>query len=161
MYAVFRAAMEAGGRQLGPFEIEWDISGNCLLPVRRDITARKQQGVEKRGFYLAAYDRVEDTFNGIWAERVPVVTYGKERYGPYVVHLTAKCRKCDNCRAARQFEGVRPSGLDLDVLRTVFRAGPSEHTSLVGSETIPGYVPMRSHERFALALIGQIGRAHV
>lgn len=100
VYRVFLRAMEAGGRQLGPFEIEWEISGRCLTPIRRDVTARKTHSV-KRYVKRVAPDWATSDFPPDylgWSERVE---YGAEKLGPYVVHLTTKCRRCDNCLAER------------------------------------------------------------
>lgn len=102
---LFVEALEHGGRQIGPFEVEWEVHGDCLMPVRREVYARKGSGVTRQdwAFKLERFDRVEDTFDtGIHSETARV-TYGTDKLGPYVVYLTVRCRMCDKCRAARHW----------------------------------------------------------
>lgn len=104
VYAMFLRALEAGGRQNTPFEVEWDISGNCLMPVRREIHARQEQKlrIQKRAQSFKSLDDVEETFHSdFWSDKLFTHEYGK-LLGPYAVLLTARCRMCDNCLKVRR-----------------------------------------------------------
>ena len=62
----------------------WDISGNCLRPIRRELsTARVGIPRNVRGKQYA--------------------TFG-ERYWRQDIEMSVRCRKCDNCRAVRAWQ---------------------------------------------------------
>jgi len=92
VYSLFHQAVANGGRQLSPFEVEWEIHGDCTSPVRREVWGRKGQPAVHERWTPA------DDFGGLLNEPhwdVEVRTFGADRYGPYVVYLTARCRQCD------------------------------------------------------------------
>ena len=62
----------------------WDVSGNCMKPVRRELsTARVGVPKSVRGKQFA--------------------TFG-ERYWTQHIELSVRCRKCDNCRKVRAWQ---------------------------------------------------------
>lgn len=91
-------AMNAGAKAITPFEWEWDVSGRCATPLRRDIAPRAHR--TERILSYKAYDSLEDTFRDIAAPPGPVTVTPLDP-GPYVLHLTVRCRKCDTCRKER------------------------------------------------------------
>ena len=104
--ALCMRALASGGRQVGPFQVEWDIAGRCLAPVRREVYARAQRGRTLMSWKGLAFDRLEDTMRlvapaGSVLNDLAPITFGAEKYGPYCVYLTAKCRKCDVCLKER------------------------------------------------------------
>lgn len=103
--SVFVQACLNGGRQVTPFEVEWDVAGRCLLPVRFDLFARKSQAARKTdwGTRMKSFDNIEDTLHSdILSDKKVSATFGEDKHGPYVVHMTVKCRKCDICLAERR-----------------------------------------------------------
>lgn len=98
--SVFRRAISSGARQIGPFEAEWDISGNCLLPVRREISARKMRDAVIERIVLPDDWATSDfPYDWLGHRRVYKIT---EKDGPFAVYLTARCRLCDNCLKKRR-----------------------------------------------------------
>lgn len=96
-------ALELGARQITPFEVEWDISGDCLAPVRREIFARKGKAMVVKSY--KTFDDVASTFeNGPGQANPGTATYFADRDGPYCVQLTARCRKCAKCLRRRSKE---------------------------------------------------------
>ena len=62
----------------------WDVSGNCLRPVRRELsTARVGVPKSVRGKQFAKFG---------------------ERYWTQHIELSVRCRKCDNCRKVRAWQ---------------------------------------------------------
>lgn len=92
-------AIPSGARQITPFEWEWDISGRCESPVRRDIAPRPHRSERKRSYRSS--DTVEGSFLSSTLEGPSVVTVTPLDPGPYCIHLTVKCRKCNRCRKER------------------------------------------------------------
>lgn len=102
--ALFLKALQSGGRQLGPFEVEWEIAGRCLMPVRREVSARKGQGfsITKPRRRVHSALAIEDTFHD-WVNDEPLtLNYGADKVGPYAIYLTVKCRMCDECLKERK-----------------------------------------------------------
>lgn len=102
--ALFERALVGGARQLSPFECEWNIAERCLMPVRREIYARKGQGfsITKVRRTVSSSHDVEDTFHD-WLEDDPLtINYGSDKHGPYCILLTVKCRMCDQCLKERR-----------------------------------------------------------
>lgn len=108
MYSIFRRAIEAGGRQTGPFEVEWNLAGNCLFPVRRELSAhRPHRGftLERWGWQFKAYDDISDTFlTDVLAPKKVRRSFFNDRLGPYAVLMEVRCRMCDNCLRKRRNE---------------------------------------------------------
>lgn len=104
--ALFVRALASGGRQIGPFTVEWEIHGKCLMPVRREIAARKARSLSltRWGFqakrFPDIFSTMEDTV--MTSDRKVTTEYFKDENGPYSVLLTVKCRRCDNCRKERR-----------------------------------------------------------
>lgn len=72
-YGLFLRASAKAGRK--GQSTEWDVSGNCRKPVYREIAGR--QALNK----------------GMWQTPAPT----------HFIDLWVRCRKCDNCRAAKRF----------------------------------------------------------
>lgn len=102
VYGLFVKAALSGGRQLSPFEMEWELHGDCLLPVRREVYCRAGQPVRLRVQRKVSPEWATSDFPFDWLPGTVVREFGAEKRGPYVVYLTVRCRMCDNCRRARQ-----------------------------------------------------------
>lgn len=98
-------ALAAGARQLSPFEIEWEVQGNCTSPVERTLWARKVRPVTHivetwENERPEAWEP-EEGFDD-WKINWGVRNIGRDLpEGPYCIWLTVRCRKCDKCRAFR------------------------------------------------------------
>lgn len=90
--AMFLRALEAGARQISPLEVEWDAHGPCLMPVRREVSARKGQGF--------SIEKLVDL--GAQGLEYVSLNYGVDRTMPYAVYLTVRCRMCDACLRERK-----------------------------------------------------------
>lgn len=101
VHSIFVAAVENGGRQISPFQVEWEIHGDCVSPIRREIYARGAKGVSVWRPVAPAEGWSLEDFPYDWLPYHTLRHWGHERYGPYVVFLTARCRRCDKCRVHR------------------------------------------------------------
>lgn len=76
-------ALRAGGRQVSPGTVEWDLSGNCQMGYTREVTARRSP--EHRRYRIDKW-----IVGGRWMQPTR-----------YTVLLVTRCRRCVNCRRVR------------------------------------------------------------
>lgn len=103
--SLFLRALESGGRQISPFEVEWEVQGDCLLPVRREVSCRPHQSMFTEVWTDQAkqFLNVEDTFfSDFFGAKKIRHEYLKDKIPPFRVYLTVRCRMCDTCLDKRR-----------------------------------------------------------
>lgn len=108
MKALVASALQSGAKRASATRTEWDLAGNCLKPVQRELHVRPspEHRDEARGFVRKVRELFPDATqvsgHDLPHTEAKTIVVNRDSAIPLTLAMTVRCRKCDRCLALRR-----------------------------------------------------------